>query len=262
MSIKRRVLLYVKRILIKILEQNEINLQRGSSVGRKWTVLNSEINGLVIAGSGVSCINSKLNGNLNIKDNVKLQNAELNGTFEIGKGCKIMGGVRLVGEISIGKYTSLNGPNMDIEAAIHNVKIGNFCSIARNVSIQEFNHDFNRMTTYFVKKNLERKPSKEDLISKGAINIGHDVWIGAHSVILSGSTIGTGAVIAANSVVSGIVPPYAIVAGTPAKVIKYRFDDKIIAQLLESEWWNKDEAEVIKLYHVFDKKNQSDTINL
>ncbi len=251
MSLKKSIALYVKGILNKILQQNQINLEKGSSIGHQCVFLNSEINGLMKIGSNVSFINSKLKGKANIADNVRFLDAELQGEFEIGKGCKVIGGVRLVGEIRIGKYTSLNGPNMDIEAAINKVTIGNFCSIARNVSIQEFNHDLSRLTTYFVKKNLERKPSKEDVISKGEITIGHDVWIGTQCVILSGSNIGTGAVIAANSVVTGNIPPYAIAAGSPAKVIKYRFNNITIKFLLESEWWNKSKDEVIKFYDNF-----------
>lgn len=257
MKVKRYILSILKRVLNKILLHNEFNLKTGSYVGDKFYVLNSKLQGFIHLGSGVSCENSKLNGKLVVGDNVKFQDAQLNGKFEIGKGCKIMGGVRLTGEISIGKYTSLNGPNLDIEAAINQVSIGSFCSFARNVSIQEYNHDFNRMTTYFVKKNLERKPPKEDFTSKGDIKIGHDVWIGTQCVILSGSNIGTGAVIAANSVVTGFIPPYAIAAGSPARVIKYRFDESTRAELLESEWWLKEEDEVIRLYNSFNKQYKS-----
>ena len=70
--------------------------------------------------------------------------------------------------------------------------------------------------------------------------IGNDVWIGDNCVILTGVCISDGAVIAAGSVVTKDVPPYAIVAGNPAKIIKYRFDDKIIDKLLKLRWWNLD----------------------
>ena len=70
------------------------------------------------------------------------------------------------------------------------------------------------------------------------ITIGNDVWIGAHSVILGGTTIGDGAVIAANSVVTKDIAPYAIVAGTPAKIIGFRFEEDIIDQLLQLQWWH------------------------
>lgn len=74
--------------------------------------------------------------------------------------------------------------------------------------------------------------------SKGPIVIGNDVWIGMDSMILSGVTIGQGAVIAAGSVVTKDVPPYAIVGGNPAKVIKYRFEPQIIDRLLKIEFSN------------------------
>ena len=75
-------------------------------------------------------------------------------------------------------------------------------------------------------------------MSKGNIVIGNDVWIGTHSVILSGAKINDGAIVAANSVVTGEIPAYAIVAGAPAKVLKYRFPQNVIDDLLEKQWWN------------------------
>ena len=75
--------------------------------------------------------------------------------------------------------------------------------------------------------------------NKGDIIIGNDVWIGYEAVILSGITIGDGAMIGTRAVVTKDVPPYAIVAGNPAKIIKYRFDDKRIKELLEEKWWDK-----------------------
>lgn len=76
------------------------------------------------------------------------------------------------------------------------------------------------------------------IISNGPIKIANDVWIGAHTVILSGVQIGNGAIIGAGSIVTSDVPDYAIVAGNPAKVIKYRFDSQLIEKLLEIQWWN------------------------
>lgn len=72
--------------------------------------------------------------------------------------------------------------------------------------------------------------------------IGNDVWIGSYVRIMEGSTIGDGAVIAAGAVVTKDVPPYAIVGGVPAKIIKYRFDEETIQKLLELKWWEKDQA--------------------
>jgi len=78
-------------------------------------------------------------------------------------------------------------------------------------------------------------------------NIGNDVWIGAQAVIKAGVTIGDGAVIGGNSLVTKDVPPYAIVGGTPAKVIKYRFPEPIINALLELKWWEFDIEEIAEL---------------
>jgi acetyltransferase-like isoleucine patch superfamily enzyme len=90
-------------------------------------------------------------------------------------------------------------------------------------------------TNVFGEKSID-----DNIYSNGPIEIKNDVWIGAHSVILSGAVIDNGAIVAANSVVTGYVPPYAIVAGSPAKVIKYRFEPEIIELLNELQWWNWD----------------------
>jgi len=174
-----------------------------------------------------------------IHPTVKLRNVQINGKIKIGEGSKIEKGVKISNKssVEIGRFTSINGPNTDIYCDINSVKIGSFCSIARNVTIQEFNHNSQNFTTYFIEQNLLGKRIKNERVSKGPIIIGNDVWIGAQCVILSGAEIGDGAIIAANSVVSGKIPPYAIVGGTPAKVIKYRFSAEKIKILLESKWW-------------------------
>jgi len=70
--------------------------------------------------------------------------------------------------------------------------------------------------------------------------IGNDVWVGAAALVLKGVTVGDGAVIGAGSVVTKDVPPYAIVTGNPAQIIRYRFDDATIKRLLSSTWWNRE----------------------
>lgn len=76
------------------------------------------------------------------------------------------------------------------------------------------------------------------------VTIGHDVWIGMRAIVLDGITVGNGAVIAANSVVTKDVPPYAIVAGIPARIIKYRFDGDKIDKLEDSKWWELNLKEI------------------
>jgi virginiamycin A acetyltransferase len=160
--------------------------------------------------------------------------------FKAGENCKFTGGITIKAgsHINIGRYTSISGPNTDIVNRINPISIGSFCSIARNVSIQEFNHNYYNFTTYFIEQNMLGILNDCERISQGPIIIGNDVWIGAQCVILSGAEIGDGAVIAANSVVSGKIPPYAIVGGSPAKLIKYRFNPQKIKRLLASNWFD------------------------
>lgn len=87
----------------------------------------------------------------------------------------------------------------------------------------------------------------EDLPFKGDTVVGNDVWIGQNAVILPGVHIGDGCIIGANSVVGSDVPPYSVVVGNPAKVIRKRFDDEMIALLEKLAWWNRSEKQIQKL---------------
>lgn len=113
--------------------------------------------------------------------------------------------------------------------------IGNYCSIAPNVLfIVASDHGYKGISTYPFKVMIAGE--KFEALSKGDIIVKDDVWIGANSTILSGVTINQGAVVAAGSVVTKDIPPYAIVGGNPARVIKYRFSDDIINKLLKIDY--------------------------
>lgn len=174
-----------------------------------------------------------------IDDSTTIQFSELYGDIKIGKR-SLINKTRLDGKVTIGNNTTINGPGTEIYSIEYPITIGSFCSIARGTAIQEHNHDMQSITTYFIKYRVFGEKYGIDAISRGGITIGNDVWIGTQSVILTGVTIGDGAIVAANSVVTSDVPPYAIVGGTPAKVIKFRFSEDIIKILLEIKWWNWD----------------------
>lgn len=179
-----------------------------------------------------------VSSNVKLHDGVQLNGCDLNGNIEVGEGSKLHK-VSILGDTSIGRNTTLWGPNIFIRTALFGVHIGSFCSIAKDVSIQEHSHDLQCFTTAFIRQNVTKSANyKEEVVSKGKIVIENDVWIGSHSVILGGAHICTGAVVAANSVVNGYVPPYAVVGGSPAKIIKYRFEPETIEALLKTEWWN------------------------
>lgn len=129
------------------------------------------------------------------------------------------------------------------------VKIGKFCSLASGVTILAGGeHRSDWISTYPFNALVEDfNYIKGHPATKGNITIGNDVWIGESAKILSGVTIGDGAVVGSSSVVTKDVPPYAIVAGNPAKIIKYRFDDETIEKLLEIKWWDFDEKDIIKI---------------
>lgn len=182
---------------------------------------------------------------VDIHEMAKVYGSRLDGDITIGEGAMVAR-CELYGTVKIGRYSSLNGPNTDIVADGGQVTIGQFCSIARNVSMQVSNHVMNRATTYPIFKNIFKEENKGEFVSKGNITIGNDVWIGAHALILSGAKINDGAIIAANSVVTGEIPAYAIVAGSPAKVIKYRFEKEVISELLQKQWWNWSTAQILK----------------
>lgn len=130
------------------------------------------------------------------------------------------------------------------------LKIGSFCSIAPDVVfIPGSDHAVDTIST-FPFKVMCLKTQAREAISKGDIIVEDDVWIGCRSTILSGVRIGQGAVVAAGSVVTKDVPPYAIVGGVPAKVIKYRFGPEMIEALLNVDYSRLDRSMIEK--HVDD----------
>jgi acetyltransferase-like isoleucine patch superfamily enzyme len=128
------------------------------------------------------------------------------------------------------------------------VRIGKYCSIAANILFYvDGNHQYEHASTFpFYELGHNDDPRNKNGWGKGAPTVGNDVWIGYEAVILSGVHVGDGAVVGAHSVVTKDVPPYAIVGGNPARVLKYRFSEELIQEYLAVKWWNLPEATVIK----------------
>lgn len=136
--------------------------------------------------------------------------------------------------ISVGNYSygRLKVSSMNHKS---HLSIGSFCSIAGDVTfLLNAEHDISTISTYPFKVMVMGQ--KAESSTKGDIIVGDDVWIGERATIMSGVHIGQGAVIAAGSVVTHNVPPYAVVGGVPAKVIKYRFSKQIIDALLKVDY--------------------------
>lgn len=163
-----------------------------------------------------------------------------------GEKINILEGSKL-GSCKVSSYTYIGR-----ECDFAYTQIGSFCSIGPQVICGLGKHPLDFVSTYPGFYSDKASGSSyfgvsHDVAEHNQTIINSDVWIGARVLILGGIKIGTGAVVAAGSVVTKDIPPYAIVGGTPAKILRYRFDDDLIQSLLNSKWWELDEAELTRL---------------
>ena len=160
--------------------------------------------------------------------------------------------------VRIGDYSSVG-----VDSKVSNAVIGRFTVIAREVYVGVGAHPTNYLTTHsiFYKNNpwgfhpewVQHIDYDEAPIS----HIGNDVWIGTRAIIMDGVNIGDGAIIAAGAVVTKDVPPFAIVGGVPAKIIKYRFPEDMINRLEKIQWWNLPDEKITEVVDLFHIKNLS-----
>jgi acetyltransferase-like isoleucine patch superfamily enzyme len=162
-------------------------------------------------------------------------------------------------EIGVGTY---GRPEVHFYDSGAGLKIGNYCSIAAEVTIMlagEHHHDW--VSGYpFSLLFDEARDLPGYPMTKGDVVIGNDVWIGYDAMILSGVKIGDGAVVAARSVVTKDVAPFAVVGGTPAKHLRYRFSEATIKALQEIAWWNWSEKEIRAAWHLIQSPNVEEFI--
>ena len=143
----------------------------------------------------------------------------------------VIANAELSPRIKIGLYSYMNSGSIR-----QNVTIGRYCSIGRRVDLAPLRHPLDWLTTHPLPFDARFRPPGLTW-SEPATSIGNDVWIGDAAIVMSGVTIGDGAAIGAASVVTKDVPAYAIVAGVPARIIRYRFPDYLIERLLLAGWW-------------------------
>ena len=143
---------------------------------------------------------------------------------------------------------------------ISKTTVGKFCSIGPKCKIGLPGHTLNFLSTspVFTEKNNAAGHSwisSNIVVSDKHTIVGNDVWIGADAILLGGVSIGNGAVIGAGAVVTKDVPPYAIVGGVPAKIIRYRFSEEVIEKLNASQWWNLPEEKLRSLLTYFQSED-------
>lgn len=168
--------------------------------------------------------------------------------------------------MKIGKYT-YNTHNIKIYYGDSGatLTLGNFCSIAQNITIYlGGNHRSDWVTTFpfghIFHKEFDNFNGVGHPATKGDVVIGNDVWIGSDVTIMSGVTIGDGAIIANNSHIVKNIEPYSIVGGNPGKLIRYRFTPEQIEKLLQIQWWNWEDSKINRFTPLLCNPNIDDFI--
>lgn len=142
-------------------------------------------------------------------------------------------------QISVGRHTYGLGPfTIRLYRDDDRVQIGAFCSVSPRVAIvTSGEHYSDRVSTFPFDAMIARRGNARD-VRPGGVIVENDVWVGTGATIMSGARLRNGCIVGAGAVVRAEVPPYAIVAGVPARVLRYRFDEDIRSKLLDIAWWN------------------------
>ena len=164
-----------------------------------------------------------------------------------GEGVRIPWGCRVSCDVEIGDHTRITGSFHARGAG--SFLIGRYCAIGHGLHVITSNHDTRRAN---LQGKLHRRLTGEKLLAaKRDVQIGHNVWIGDNVILLPGAVVGDGAVLGAGAVVSGDIPDFAIAAGNPARLIRYRFSEQIRAGLHDLSWWNWSPERVARNANLF-----------
>ena len=167
----------------------------------------------------------------------RVEGARVSSRAQIGRQAMVRKGSDVWSDVTLGDYSYISGPGAYVESA----RIGKFCSIARRAVIGPADHDLSGVTAHpfaqspaygGLARTVKAHPQKPPPV------IGNNVWIGMNAMVMRGVTIGDGAVVAANSVVTRDVAAYSVVGGVPARVIKSRVSPDIAEALLRIRWWD------------------------
>lgn len=185
--------------------------------------------------------------NIILKFFSRLLNVDFEGNNFIGRNC-------IITDSSVGKYTYICN-----NCELYNCKIGRYCSIGNSVRLIRGSHPSHEFVStspmFFSKKHIafaktyvkDQLYDEYRLTSDGkSLKIGNDVWIGSDVDILEGCSIGNGAIVGAKALVTKDVPPYAIVVGVPAKIIRYRFPESEAVKMNGIKWWQWDEGKIMQ----------------
>lgn len=178
---------------------------------------------------------------VNFVGRISLKQCEFEGANTVFEGVRLY-------NVGVGKYTYISRG-----CTIQNTRIGRFCSVGPNCQIGLGKHPSDRLSTYpglyggRAYGSTKFVDGLTDFEEFEEIIIGHDVWIGSSVIIRDGINIGDGCIIGAGAVVTKSLPPYSIAVGSPAKIIRTRFDEDEIERLLDIRWWEFSEEELIKL---------------
>lgn len=185
-------------------------------------------------------IKSKVLEKIHKKNSLKIGYMANISNCEFGQYNTIYDNVDLT-NVKLGDFTYISS-----NTQITNARIGKFCSIGPNCKIGLGKHPSKYFVSthpiFYSNLNQSQITFADDCYYDefGCINIGNDVWLGANVIILDGVTISDGCIVGAGAVVTKNMPPYSVVGGIPAKLIKYRFEEKDIQKLINLKWWDLD----------------------